>query len=104
VPGGGTPANHVVLSANADAWVQVKDAQGKIVLSKLMHQGDSWPVPDPAAGQGPMVLTTGNAGGTVLTVDGQAVPALGGPGVVKRDVPLDPGSLRTGAASASVAH
>jgi cytoskeleton protein RodZ len=101
VPGVVPPANRVVLGATADAWVQVKDAQGKVVLSKLLHQGDTWPVPDTASGQGPMVLTTGNAGGTTLTVDGRAAPALGAPGVVKRDVPLDPASLLGGGAEAA---
>ncbi len=86
-------APQLVLSATADAWVQVKDSQGKIVLSKLMHAGDSWPVPAAQSGQKPLLLTTGNAGGTTLTLDGKMLPAVGGNGVVLHDIPLDPQAL-----------
>jgi cytoskeleton protein RodZ len=89
-------APQLVLNATADAWVQVKDGQGKIVLSKLMHAGDSWPVPAAPPGQPPLQLTTGNAGGTTLTLNGQALPALGGSGVVLHDIALDPQALRGG--------
>jgi cytoskeleton protein RodZ len=102
-PGAALPANHVVLSATADAWVQVRDGVGKIVLSKLMHAGESWPVPDQASGQPPLLLTTGNAGGTVLTVDGKVAPPIGGDGVVMRDVKLDPAALAAGTVSADAA-
>ncbi len=93
-PIAGAPgAPQLVLNATADAWVQVKDSQGKIVLSKLMHAGDSWPVPATPAGAKPMLLTTGNAGGTMLTLDGKTLPAVGGNGVVLHDIPLDPQTL-----------
>jgi cytoskeleton protein RodZ len=85
----------MVLAATADAWVQVKDSQGKILLSKLMHAGDSWPVPDQAPGTPPLLLTTGNAGGTQLTVGGTPLPALGTPGAVRHDIELNPTTLRT---------
>jgi cytoskeleton protein RodZ len=43
-----------------------------------------------------LLLTTGNAGGTDLLVDGAAVPSLGGSGIVRRDVPLGPALLKGG--------
>lgn len=89
----GTGSEHLVLRARADSWVQVRDRQGQVLLNRVMRAGETWPVPPQPPGQ-QLLLTTGNAGGTELLVDGVAAPALGGPGVVKRDVPLDPALLR----------
>ena len=41
-------------------------------------------------------LTTGNAGGTDLVVDGVPSASLGGNGVVRRDLPLDPDLIKDG--------
>ncbi len=35
----------VVLRANADAWVQVRDKAGQVLLNRILHAGDIWPVP-----------------------------------------------------------
>jgi cytoskeleton protein RodZ len=59
-----------------------------------MHAGDSWPVPPNADGA---TLTTGNAGGTQIDVDGKPIPAsLGASGAVRRDLPMDPAILAAG--------
>ena len=52
------------------------------------------------------LLTTGNAGGIELLVDGVAVPPLGGAGAVRRDVPLDAEAIKVGrvAGAASTAR
>ncbi|WP_081991931.1 RodZ domain-containing protein [Inquilinus limosus] len=39
-------------------------------------------------------MTTGNAGGLQVEVDGQPVASLGGPGQVVRNIQLDPQKLR----------
>ncbi|HET6183549.1 MAG TPA: RodZ domain-containing protein [Acetobacteraceae bacterium] len=93
---GAAPAP-ISVHALADAWVQVKDRQGHVVFSRLMHAGESWDAPSRD-----LLLTTGNAGGTELVADGTATGPLGAPGVVRRDLPLDPLQLRD-ARSASVA-
>ena len=82
----------IVLRATADAWVQVRDRTGPVLLNRVLRAGETWPVP--AAGN--LMLTTGNAGGTELLVDGVAAPSLGGNGVVRRDLPLDPTAIRDG--------
>jgi cytoskeleton protein RodZ len=87
------PGTRIVLKATADAWVTVKQKSGPPLLSKLMHQGDSWPVP---ADRTDLVMTTGNAGGTEVDVDGTAVASLGPSGLVRKNVPLDPDMLKTG--------
>lgn len=76
---------HLLIRAKSDAWVQVRERQGTVLLSRLMRGGESWPVPRGAK----LLMTTGNAGGTELVVDGVAAPALGPPGALRRDVPLD---------------
>jgi cytoskeleton protein RodZ len=53
----------------------------------------------PAKGQ--LLLTTGNAGGTELLVDGVLAPSLGGDGAVRRDLALDPDQIRDGRAAAA---
>lgn len=88
------PGTRMVIRATADAWLTVKPKTGPAVLNKLMHAGDSWPVPPNAEG---LTLTTGNAGGTQIDVDGTPITAsLGGSGAVRRDLPLDADMLRSG--------
>lgn len=91
----------IVLRATADAWIQVKDHSGNLLLNRILKTGESWAVPKPD-----LVMTTGNAGGTEILVDGTPIPLLGGPGAVRRDVALDPATLagaRTAAAAGSAA-
>ena len=80
---------HLLIRATSDAWVQVRERQGAILLSRLMRGGESWPVPRGVK----LVMTTGNAGGTELVVDGVAAPALGPSGALRRDVPLDDAAI-----------
>jgi cytoskeleton protein RodZ len=82
----------IVVQATADAWLQVRDRNGGVLLNKIMHNGESWPVPL----RPNLVLTTGNAGGTQLVVDGVATPVPGGSGAVRRDLPLDADLIKDG--------
>jgi cytoskeleton protein RodZ len=82
----------IMLRARADAWVQVRDRQGPVLLNRIMRNGETWSVP----AKGQLLLTTGNAGGTELLVDGVLAPSLGGDGAVRRDLPLDPDLIRDG--------
>jgi cytoskeleton protein RodZ len=72
--------------AVADSWVEVQDATGNILFSKVMHTGDSWPVPDEPG----LTLTAGNAGGTEIATNGKPGAALGSLGVVLHNYPLTP--------------
>jgi cytoskeleton protein RodZ len=91
--------SRVILRARADSWVQVRDKQGTVLINRVLRKGESWSVP---AGKPQLLLTTGNAGGTDLVVDGATLPSLGAPGAVRRDMPLDPDqlSLKSGATPA----
>ena len=90
-PPAGTQSR-IVLSATADAWMEVRDRSGQVLLNRVLHSGESWPVPP----QPNLLLTLGNAGGTDILVDGVAVPSLGVSGAVRHDIPLDPDLLKAG--------
>jgi cytoskeleton protein RodZ len=87
-----------VLHATADAWVLVKDHSGTVLLNRILKPGDTWPVPP----RTDLLLTTGNAGGTQIVVDGAPIPSLGGSGSVRRDIPLDPDQIKDGKLAAVV--
>lgn len=58
------------FAARGDSWVQVRDAQDKVVMEKMMKEGD---VLDQAAPSRPLKVVVGNAGATTLEVDGAAL-------------------------------
>lgn len=84
--------NRVVLRASAASWLMVKDKAGAVLLNRVLKPGEAWAVP---ARDG-LVLTTGNAGGTDVILDGNSTASLGGLGVVRRDLPLDIDAIKDG--------
>jgi cytoskeleton protein RodZ len=92
-------AARVVLRASAEAWLMVKDRSGTILLNRILKAGETWPVPV----RTDLMFTTGNAGGTEVLVDGTAIPSLGGSGVVRRDLSLDPDQIKDGKLAAGSA-
>ena len=87
------PESRIVIRALESAWVEVRSAKNKPLLSRIMKAGDSYLVPD----EKDLMLSTGNAGAIELTVDGQAVPPLGGKGDILRKVKLDADALKPAA-------
>ncbi|HTW27436.1 MAG TPA: RodZ domain-containing protein [Acetobacteraceae bacterium] len=83
----------ILLRATADSWVQVRQKSGPVLLSRILRAGDTWTVP---ADKPQLLLTTGNAGGTELVVDGVATAPLGSNGAVRRDLPLSADAIRAG--------
>jgi cytoskeleton protein RodZ len=57
------------LSATADSWVEVVDAKGQVLLSRLLRQGEQ----QEFSGAAPYKLRIGNVGGTRLEWRGAAV-------------------------------
>jgi cytoskeleton protein RodZ len=82
----------IVLRARAEAWIQVREKGGQVLLNRVLRPGETWPVPAKAG----LLLTTGNAGGTELLVDGAPTGSLGGDGAVRRDLPLDADAIKDG--------
>ena len=83
----GAPAG-MVIQATADAWIEIKDATGKVVYQTVLHPGDSYKVPD----QPQLTLTTGNAQGTEVVLAGNTIGPL--KGHVLHNIPLDADSLK----------
>lgn len=83
----------VVIQAESDSWVQVRQPGGEPLFTRLMSAGERYQVPDKAG----LTLATGNAGGLRLTLDGQALAPLGENGEVKRNISLMPADLQPGA-------
>lgn len=92
-----SPDAGMVINATQDAWVQVSDAKGNILFSKVLHTGDSWPVPQEPG----LVMTTGNAGGTIITNNGKPGQPLGAAGVVLHGYQLTPQTQGSAAPAAS---
>ncbi|MDR0226589.1 MAG: helix-turn-helix domain-containing protein [Burkholderiaceae bacterium] len=66
---GQAPSGLLVMHASAQSWVQVKDANGKLVLQKTLAAGESVG----ADGALPLSVVIGNAGSTEVRVRGQAL-------------------------------
>lgn len=92
VPGSGDPGSRIVLRATLESWVRVTGPDNELLLEKFLRPGDVYTVPDRFG----LLLTTGNAGGIEITVEGRVAPALGPIGAVRRNVVLDPEKLLAG--------
>ncbi|MEQ8815646.1 MAG: DUF4115 domain-containing protein [Thalassobaculum sp.] len=89
------PIDRVMIRATGDSWVQVRDAQGTALFTRVLREGDVYRVPDQAG----LRLATGNAGALQILVDGNPAPSLGDFGEVVRNVMLDPTRLSAGTAA-----
>ena len=83
--------SRVVLRATVTSWVELRDGDGKRLISRLLKAGETYKVP----GRSGILFNTGNAGGVDILVDGQTIAALGPIGAVRRDIPMDPETLLT---------
>jgi cytoskeleton protein RodZ len=80
----------IVLQAKDDCWIEIKDgATGKLVSARLLRAGDSLDIPH----RPDLRLLAGNAGGLDIVVDGRIAAPLGRPGMVVRDIRLEPDRL-----------
>jgi cytoskeleton protein RodZ len=85
----------IVIRATSDSWTQVRDAGGSVIFSRILRAGESYNAPDREG----LTMSTGNAGGLDIRVDGKAAPAVGRLGFVQRSVSLDPLRLIAGTAA-----
>ncbi|MFN9001512.1 MAG: helix-turn-helix domain-containing protein, partial [Holosporales bacterium] len=81
------PAPNPALSLQAagNVWLELRTADGKVLLSRTLRHGEKIALPDNAA-----KMTAGNAGALRFVAGEVEGPALGKIGEVKRDLPLDP--------------
>jgi cytoskeleton protein RodZ len=84
----------IIVHATADSWIEIRDARRSVLIARVLKAGESYRVPD----QPRLSMRTGNAGGIEITCDGNPVPSIGRPGMVRRDIALDPQALSAGRA------
>ncbi len=84
--------SRITVLAVDEAWIQVRDADNRLLLSRLMRAGDRYLVPN----RDGLQLITGSAGDVRIFVDGQQAPSLGEPGEVRRDIRLEADYLLAG--------
>ncbi|GIX10936.1 RodZ domain-containing protein [Elioraea sp.] len=84
-------AGPVVLTARADTWLLVRDRESdRVLFDRVLRAGERYSAPRRSG----LVMTVGNAAGLDVAVEGEALPPLGGEGVVRRDLPLEAAALR----------
>ena len=95
VYGAANGESRIVVRAIYDSYVLIRDADDKLILTKVLRRGESYRVPD----QQGLTMLTGNAGGLQIEVDGQATPSVGEVGAIVRNINLDPTRLKSGNAT-----
>lgn len=86
VPVATGPKKEIIITIIERSWVEVRDKQGKPILSRILKPGEVFIVPEANYG---LRLDTGNAGGIELKVNGQPYPPLGKEGDILRGFVLD---------------
>ncbi len=79
----------ITVRATANTWVEVRRSDKQTVFSRMMQSGEAVDLPVLPG----MTLSTGNAGGLELMVDGEVLPPLGPHGAIRRNVALDAETL-----------
>lgn len=82
--------DHVRLEIVETSWIEIRNADGKTLISRVFQPGDRYLVPMDEEG---LKLSTGNAGGIAFVVNGQELPKLGEKGDVLRHIDLTPALL-----------
>lgn len=83
------PKNRIVMEIIEPSWIEIRNAEGAAILRQVLKEGDVYLVPDETG----LIMSTGNAGGIVLKVDGKTLRSLGETGEIKRKIKLEPESL-----------
>ncbi len=81
----------LVMKAMQDSWMEVRTGDGRVIYSGLLRSGKSLVLREE---RHDLQLTTGNAGGIEIYVDGQVIAPLGAVGEVKKGISLDPSRLK----------
>jgi cytoskeleton protein RodZ len=82
--------SRITLKATEASWVQVTDANRKVLYRKVLRPGEQYSVPD----QPGLILDTANAGGLEIVVDGKPIHSIGRDGDIVRGIALEPQTLK----------
>ncbi len=81
----------IILNIMNDSWVEIKNADGQIIVSNILEKGEQYFIPDSPS----LSMSLGNAANIEIVIDGQALKPLGKDGDVRRDIPLNTSYLKT---------
>jgi len=81
----------VVLTILENSWVEIQNAEGKRLVSRVLKEGEQYFVPDRPG----LTMSIGNAGGVEIGIGEETIPPLGERGAVIRDIPLKASVLKT---------
>lgn len=79
----------IVLKLVNNSWVEIRDQNGRKLISRVLKAGDQYFVPDRLG----LTMSIGNAGGVEILVDGEPLENLGETGQVLRRIPLNAEAL-----------
>lgn len=79
-------AHAIVLKASSPVWMEIRNGDKKTIFSRVISPGEEYWVPEDQQG---LVMTVGNAGGLIISVEGKDIPSLGRKGQVLRAMPLN---------------
>lgn len=85
-------SRRLLLTAKQDSWIRVVDGKGRERFSGVLRAGESWTPNVERSAR--LSLTTSNAGGVSLVVDGESLAVLGETGAVVSDITLEPDRLK----------
>jgi len=80
----------LVLVARQESWVHIKVADKETVLDRILAAGDTFMLPSKPN----MILSTANAAGLEIRLDGSSLGMLGGYGEIIQALSLDPEQLK----------
>jgi len=81
--------SRVTISAVETSWVRIREADGNVLLTRMLTAGDTYMVPN----RDGLKLEVGNAGALTYSIDGSEAQPVGEYGAVISDFSLDVGDL-----------
>lgn len=88
---GGMQQTGIILKIIDESWVEIKDGNGGIMVSRVLEKGEEYFVPDNPG----LSMSLGNAANVEIIVEGRVLKPLGGEGDVRRGIPLNTTYLKT---------
>lgn len=85
-PGG---TQKITLRATANTWIRVRDGENNVLFTRVLRQGDQYPVP----GQSGIVVDIGNAGGLEILLNGRVLRPVGPSNMPVYNLSLNPDAL-----------
>jgi cytoskeletal protein RodZ len=88
---GGVQQTGIILKIINDSWVEIKNGEGGILVSRVLEKGEEYFVPDNPG----LSMSLGNAANVEIIVEGSSLKPLGKDGDVRRGIPLNTTYLKT---------